>query len=178
MTECARLFSAMPLPACLLTSLASAPRQIEDAFSAFPKERWTWKPEDWGGSPGEPFAPVEHACHLRDIEKDGYHVRIRRLRDEARPDLVSLDGFALATERAYLSADPFAALAAFAEAREETLRMIRALDGSELARAGSFGEYGEVTLGGLLHYLQSHDQQHLACLAWLAGKLASESGAA
>jgi hypothetical protein len=164
----------MSLAASFLTGLADAPRQIEDAFRAIPQSRWTWKPEDWGGSPGEPFAPVEHACHLRDIESDGYHVRIRRLRDEVAPDLVSIDGFALAKERDYLSADPFAALAAFGRAREDTLRMIRALDDSHLDRSGTFGEYGAVTLRGVLHYLRSHDQQHLACLEWLAGKAASE----
>lgn len=165
----------MPLPASFLNGLADAPRRIEDAFGAIPRSHWTWKPEDWGGSPGEPFAPVEHACHLRDIEIDGYHVRIQRLRDEANPDLVSIDGFALAKERDYLSADPFAAFAAFGAARAETLRLIRELDAPHLERTGTFGEYGTVTLRGLLHYLRSHDQQHLACLEWLAGKAASES---
>jgi len=38
---------------------------------------------------------------------------------------------------------------------------------------GGFAEYGALTLRGLLHYLRSHDQQHLACLHWLAGKAAS-----
>lgn len=168
----------MALPASFLTGLADAPRQIEDAFRSIPKSHWTWKPEDWGGSPGEPFAPVEHACHLRDIEIDGYHVRIQRLRDEEAPDLVSIDGFALARQRDYLAADPFAAFAEFGRAREETVRLIGALDESHLTRSGTFGEYGTVTLRGVLHYLRSHDQQHLACLEWLAGKAASESGSA
>jgi hypothetical protein len=165
----------MAVSPALIAGLEAAPRQIEEAFRALPKGHRTWKPEDWGGSPGEPFAPVEHACHLRDIEIDGYHVRIQRLRDEVHPDLVSLDGFALAKERGYLAADPFAALAAFGEARQRTVRMIRALDDSHLSRTGTFGEYGAVTLLGVLHYLRSHDQQHLACLEWLAGKAASEA---
>jgi hypothetical protein len=163
----------MPLPTSFLTGLADAPCRIEEAFLAIPQDRRTWRPGDWGGSPGEPFAPVEHACHLRDIEIEGYHVRIQRLRDEPRPDLVSIDGDALSRERGYLRDDPFAAFAAFRKAREHTLALIRELDEAQLARSGTFAEYGSVTLRGLLHYLRSHDQQHLACLEWLAGKAAS-----
>lgn len=166
----------MSLPASLLKGLAAAPAQIEDAFRAVPRSYWAWQPADQGGSPGEPFAPVEHACHLRDIEIEGYHVRIQRMRDEERPDLVSIDGSALAKERGYLAADPFAAFAAFGAARQETLRIVEALDDAQLDRAGTFAEYGTVTLRGLLHYLRSHDQQHLACLEWLAGRAASEPG--
>ena len=163
----------MPLTTAFLNGLSEAPRQLEEAFLAIPATHRTWKPEDWGGSPGEPFTPLEHACHLRDIEIDGYHVRIQRLRDEQSPDLVSLDGVALAKERRYLESDPFAAFAAFRKARAETLLLVRELTEAQLARAGTFGEYGAVTLCGLLHYLRSHDQQHLACLEWLAGKAAS-----
>ncbi len=164
----------MALPESLLKGLAAAPAQLEDAFRAIPRSHWTWQPADQGGSPGEPFAPIEHACHLRDIEIEGYHVRIQRLRDEEKPDLVSIDGFALAKERRYLTADPFEAFKAFGAARVETVRMIQALDESHLARTGTFGEYGSVSLHGLVHYLRSHDQQHLACLEWLAGKATSE----
>jgi len=32
---------------------------------------------------------------------------------------------------------------------------------------------GRDPLRGLLHYRRSHDQQHLACLHWLIGKVAS-----
>ena len=40
--------------------------------------------------------------------------------------------------------------------------------------AGDFAEYGRLTLRALVHYLRSHDQQHLACLQWLGGKMAAE----
>jgi hypothetical protein len=34
-----------------------------------------------------------------------------------------------------------------------------------------FEGYGRVTLRGLVHYLCSHDQQHLSGLQWLLGKI-------
>ena len=112
------------------------------------------------------------SCHLRDIEIDGYHQRIRRMLEETEPDLPSIDGYELARERRYASADPDDVLAAFRAARERTVQRIRDLTGGQLARRGTFAEYGSVTLAGLLHYLASHDQQHLACMQWLLGRIA------
>jgi hypothetical protein len=43
----------------------------------------------------------------------------------------------------------------------------------ELERTGDFAEYGRLTLRALVHYLRSHDYQHLAGMHWLVGKIAS-----
>jgi hypothetical protein len=37
-----------------------------------------------------------------------------------------------------------------------------------------FEGYGETTLRGLVHYLCSHDQQHLAGMQWLLGRIAAQ----
>jgi len=162
------------LSADLLTELAEMPDQLERAIRFVRRDRLAWRPESWGGSPGETFSALEHVCHLRDIEQDGYHVRIRRMLEEPHPSLLSLDGDAIARERDYASADLGAALLAFREARATTVERLRAVTEAELARSGEFAEYGRLTLLGLLHYLRSHDQQHLAGIQWLAGKVASE----
>jgi hypothetical protein len=39
-----------------------------------------------------------------------------------------------------------------------------------------FEGYGPVTLRALVHYLCSHDQQHLAGLQWLLGKIEAARG--
>jgi hypothetical protein len=157
----------------LVAELERMPRELEQAIAAFSDEALRWKPDEWGGSPGEGFSALEHVCHLRDIEADGYHVRIRRLLEEEAPSLVSIDGSELARQRRYAEADLAAALAAFRAAREQTVARVRGLSDVELQRAGDFAEYGRVTLLSLLHYLRSHDQQHLACLEWLLGKRAA-----
>lgn len=161
----------MALPSELLRGLQSMPSELEAAVGLVPRERLGYKPASWAGSPGEGFSVVEHACHLRDIERDGYHVRIRRLLEEDRPDLVSIDGDALALERRYAEADLHEALRSFRDARQATFERIRDLDEAQLDRRGTFAEYGALTLRGLLHYLRSHDQQHLACVHWLIGKM-------
>jgi DinB superfamily len=159
----------------LLSELARMPDELAHAIGQVPSVRLRYRPESWGGSPGETFCPIEHVCHVRDIERDGYHVRIRRMLEESNPSLISIDGDELAKQRRYEQDDVGAALSAFRAAREETIALLRGLDDAQLAREGFFAEYGPLTLRGLVHYLRSHDQQHLAGIQWLAGKIASEA---
>jgi hypothetical protein len=165
----------MALPSDLLGELADMPRELERALGLIPGDRLAWKPESWEGSAAETFSALEHVCHLRDIERDGYHVRIQRMLDEPNPSLVSLDSYEIARERRYDSADLAEALAAFRAARAFTVQRLREVGDAQLARTGAFAEYGRITLRALVHYLRSHDQQHLAGIQFLAGKIASDS---
>jgi hypothetical protein len=156
----------------MLDELAAMPGQIEALMRRVPRDRLGWKPDSWDGIPGERFSALEQACHLRDIEIDGYHVRFGRTLREDRPDLVSIDSYELARERAYEADDARAAIAAYRKARRETIAMRKATRDSDWDRAATFAEYGEVTLRGLAHILRSHDLQHLASLHWLLAKTA------
>jgi hypothetical protein len=158
-----------------LSVLSDFPDHLERLFSAFPKKYATWAPASWEGIPSEQFTALEQICHVRDIETDGYHVRIRRLLREVNPTLVSVESYGLAKERAYADAGPADVLATFRAARAATIDMVRNLTADELNRPGVFEGYGPVTLKGVIHFLCSHDQQHLAGMQWLLGKIASES---
>ena len=52
------------------------------------------------------------------------------------------------------------------------MALIKDLTPAQLERTAVFEGYGPLTLRSLVHYLCSHDQQHLAGLQWLLGKLA------
>jgi hypothetical protein len=108
-----------------------------------------------------------------DIEVAGYHVRFARTLREDTPFLPSIDSEARAREHDYAHADPDSVFAAFRAARKATLALLTGLDDAQLARPARFEGYGEVTLRGLVHYLCSHDQQHLAGMQWLLGRIAS-----
>ena len=140
-----------------------------------PEERLGWTPDSWEVVPGEMFSARGQVCHLRDIEAEGYHARIRRMLEEETPDLASLDSYALAKAHRYETADAAAALAAFRSARRATLDLITPLTDAQLDRMGAFAEYGRLSLGGLIHLLASHDAQHLACLHWLLAKMSGAS---
>jgi hypothetical protein len=159
--------------ASIFSTLKTFPRQLEQLYAAVPDTYANWAPPSWEGIPSETFTAIEQICHIRDIEIDGYHVRLRRLLDEDQPSLVSIDSYQVARERGYPDASPGEIFAAFREARVVTVGLLESLSDSQWRRSGVFEGYGPVTVAGLAHYLCSHDQQHLAGLHWLLGQIAS-----
>jgi hypothetical protein len=154
-----------------LNALAAFPRQLEHFYSAIPMEYRNWAPPSWEGIPSETFTAVEHICHVRDVELDGYHVRFQRMLREKVPVLESLDGYVLARERHYSEANDSEVLAAFRGGRAETLQMLSSLTPEQCGLTAEFEGYGTLTVRSLAHYLCSHDQQHLAGIQWLLGKI-------
>jgi hypothetical protein len=152
-------------------ALAAFPAVLEKHYAAFPAEFVHWAPASWVGVPSEAFTAVEQVCHVRDIEIEGYQLRFRRTLDEDRPLLASIDSEALAVARDYGRSDARRVFAEFRAARERTVALLRGLDAAQLSRPAEFEGYGPVTLRGLVHYLCSHDQQHLSGLQWLLGKI-------
>ena len=158
-----------------LSALAAFPSQLEAHYAAIPTAYRHWTPPSWEGVPSEAFTAIEQLCHVRDIEIEGYHVRFRRTLSEHEPFLPAIDSEAVAQERNYGAADTEAVFARFRAAREQTLAMLHALTPAQYQRKAEFEGYGPVSLRGLVHYLCSHDQQHLAGLQWLAGKIDAAS---
>lgn len=159
-----------------LEALADFPRQLAHFYEAVPEAYRHWTPDSWDGVPSESFTAIGQLCHVRDIEIDGYHVRLQRTLREDRPVLASLDGYLLAEQRNYQNAGAAEVLSDFAAARVKTMQIISALTPAELERQAVFEGYGPLTLRSLVHYLCSHDQQHLAGLQWLLGKIDASRG--
>ncbi len=157
--------------ALTLDALSTFPQQLEAHYAAVPAAFKHWKPASWDGVPSEPLTAIEQVCHVRDIEIDGYQVRFQRTLCEWNPTLASIDTEALAKQRAYGSSDAQLALATFRAARAQSVALIAHLSAAQLDRTALFEGYGALTLRSLVHYLCSHDQQHLAGLQWLLGKI-------
>ena len=109
-------------------------------------------------SPGD-FSLVEHACHLRDVEREAYLVRVRRMLSEQEPALEPFDGGAVAAARDYPSQDAFAAARDFAAARVELLALVERLTPAELAREGTFGD-ARVCFADVIAMMVEHDRGH------------------
>jgi hypothetical protein len=159
------------IDATTLSALANFPQQLEAHYAAIPAEFRNWSPTSWEGVPSEPFTPIEQICHVRDIEIDGYHVRFHRTLTESTPTLTSIESESLAKERFYATSNASTVFAEFREARAKTVELISDLTPGQLARTAVFEGYGALSLRSLVHYLCSHDQQHLAGLQWLLGKI-------
>jgi hypothetical protein len=154
-----------------LDALRAFPGQLEAHYAAIPADCKHWAPPSWDGVPSEPLTAIEQVCHVRDIEIDGYHVRFQRTLNESNPTLASIDTDALARQRAYGTSDAAAALAAFRAARSKSVARLSSLEPAQFERTAVFEGYGPLSLRSLVHYLCSHDQQHLAGLQWLLGKI-------
>ena len=154
-----------------LDALALFPLQLEAHYAAIPAGFQHWAPPSWDGIPSERFTPIEQVCHVRDVEVDGYHVRFQRTLHEANPFLPDLGSEALARARAYATADVTDVLESFRTARAKTVQLLAGLVPEQFERMAEFEDYGPSSLRSLVHYLCSHDQQHLAGLQWLLGKI-------
>ncbi len=155
-----------------LQALRQFPRQLESLFASVPPAHWHFVPASWDGMPSERLDPVGQICHVRDIEVLGYQQRLARMMAESAPFLPGLDSDALAVANNYRQADPLQALAAFARARQATVELLFGLSDSQWLRQAQFEGYGLVNARAMVHFLCSHDQQHLAGLHWLLGQMA------
>ena len=156
-----------------LLSLASFPEQLERHYCLIPDSHRSWAPDSWDGVPSEALTAIEQVWHVLDIEVEGYQRRFQRTLVETDPLLESLDTYALARERRYNERDGAEALAAFRQARSKTIELLSTIRPEMWQRTARFEGYGSVSLRSLVHYLCSHDQQHLSGLQWLLGKIAS-----
>jgi hypothetical protein len=153
-----------------IDALASFPERLEACYRSIPEDFRRWTPPSWEGLAGERFTGIEHLCHVRDVEIDGYHVRFRRALGETSPTLEDLDGYVLANERNYAATRDSEALASFRAARGETLRLLSGLRDDQWDRPAIF-EGDRVTVRGLVHHLCKHDHLHLAGLQWLLARI-------
>lgn len=163
----------MPVIGRTLELLRRFPADLRRHLDDAPSDAFDFRPASWEGIPSEELTVRQQICHLRDIEIDGYAKRFERVLNEKSPTLESIDACALIGDRAYDRTDVEHAYAAFAAARRDTVRLLDGVKPADLDRTGDFDGYGRVTLKGLMHYLVSHDQQHLAGIHWLIGKYES-----
>jgi hypothetical protein len=110
---------------------------------------------------GDEFCAVEHACHLRDLERDGFTPRIRSVLDEVDPLLFDFDGAGVAAASNYRSANAFDALNAFLEARKHNVDTLRVVPESGFQRTGHYEGDDQITLAAVVAGMLDHDRDHL-----------------
>jgi hypothetical protein len=120
------------------------------------------------------FSLIENVCHLRDVDREGYAVRVARIAEEVLPDLADVDGGALATARNYQSQDLERALRQFARERRHALETVRSVSRQDLERRATWGAFGVVTLAEVLQRWIAHDHGHRVELRGLAVSISGE----
>jgi hypothetical protein len=138
----------------LMRALAAMPGYLHEQFDSLSAE------EARTAGPDEAFAPVEQAWHLADLEREGFAVRIRRLRDEPEPALADFDGARVARQRNYRARSLRAGIEAFANARAANVTALLSLTQEQWLRSGSLEGVGLVTLCDMPVFLLQHDEAH------------------
>jgi hypothetical protein len=139
----------------LVLWLEGMPQRVRQLVHGLGEGERVWKPT------ASEFSATENVCHLRDIEEEGYSVRIKKLIEESEPFLHDLDGGLLARERDYNSQNLVDALERFASARMNNVAAVRSLPPDGLERKGTFEGSGLITLSELLLMMREHDEGHI-----------------
>jgi hypothetical protein len=140
----------------LLGTLAGMTTFLADTFAALDVAEAAER------GPGSAFSPVEQVWHLADLEREGFGLRIQRLRMELNPHLPDFDGDAIALERNYRSLSLADGLRAFEQARDANLAALRALPPDAWFRRGTQDGIGEVSLCDMPVFMLQHDRAHIA----------------
>jgi hypothetical protein len=141
--------------ASLLRALSVMGEYLHRRYASLSREEATRR-----GPNGE-WSPVEQVWHLADLEREGFGVRMHRLRHESRPQLADFDGTRIANEREYRSLSLESGLITFAAARAANLATIRAVDDAEWDRGGLQEGVGTVTLCDVPLFMAQHDAAHM-----------------
>lgn len=147
-----------PLPeyrARLLNRLESVVPDIADSIAAISERRWH-----------EPMLPGSRsphaiAAHLRDVERQAYLIRLRRLLNEDSPEFESFDPLAWEAGN-YDAAEPMTALlAGYAGLREIEMQLLRPLTPQDWARGGRHITFGIRRVQWWAERILAHAEDHL-----------------
>ncbi len=140
----------------LLETLAATPARLKGALKGVPKKLAAWRP-----APGK-WSMLEIVCHLRDMEREAYLARYRRILSEDEPRLPDIDGDVLAIERNYRDQSVAPVLREWLAARRESLKLLRGVKGAAWQRAGVHETAGRLTMEDFVRrHAIGNDEAHL-----------------
>ena len=140
-----------------ISQLSATPTLLRALLSQMDPGKLRTKP-----APGI-FSPLEDAWHLRDIEREGYSVRIQRILTEQSPVLEDLNGDQMAMVRRYNERELAPAVEDFACARTESIGLLKGLPPEAWARPAQFANR-TIDLRELVGMMVEHDRGHLASI--------------
>lgn len=146
-------------PAALAAMLSSTPAVLETLSQGLDRSLWGRRPKPKEWSLGEIF------CHLRDVDVEVSLPRIQRIRQENSPFLTAEATDVWAEERDYLHEDPAKALDGFLKARSTLLQTLQQLEYQDWSRPARHAIFGPTSLGELLTFTITHDQNHIRQVA-------------
>ena len=140
----------------LLKIVAGTPVRLKAALKGVPKKLLSWTP-----GPGK-WSILEIVAHMRDMERDAYLTRYRRILAEENPALPDIDGDILAIREDYRSLKLPEILRDWQKLRKECLKLLKSVKGPRWDRVGTHETAGPLTMETLLRRQAiGNDEAHL-----------------
>jgi DinB superfamily len=140
-----------------LSTLRETPGRLKALLAGVPKKLALWEP-----APGK-WSILEIVCHMRDMERDAYLDRYRRILDEDGPTLPDIDGDQYSLERDYRAQRLAEVVRDWKRLRRESLKLLRSVGRDQWERRGTHETAGPITMEQLLvRQAVGNDEAHLA----------------
>jgi hypothetical protein len=141
-----------------MSVLASGPRVLTALFAGVTDDAASDARDDG-------WSAKDALAHVLDVEQGVISTRIRRILDEQRPFIRSIDAPARLIEGGYAARSVSSLLDELAAARERHVAWLQTLTADQLARAGDHDEAGEITASDIAHQWAYHDLMHIKQVA-------------
>jgi uncharacterized damage-inducible protein DinB len=139
-----------------LEALRATPARLKDALAGVPKALALWTP-----APGK-WSILEIVCHMRDMERDAYLARFRRVLAEENPALPDIDGDRASLESDYRGQKLSEVFRDWKRLRRETLRLLAGVKQDQWGRQGTHETAGALSIDDFVRRLaQGNDEAHL-----------------
>lgn len=139
----------------LLARLAAMPTQVMQSLAAIAPSQRQLRPA------GTAFSALEHLCHLRDLDRDAFTLRVRAMLQQEHASLAGVNGSAWASERGYQQQDYQRAGQEFTAARQALIALLQDCDEAAQARIAIWEGRKRLTLAELVADMVAHDATHL-----------------
>jgi uncharacterized damage-inducible protein DinB len=146
-----------------IETLRATPARLKAALKGVPKAVLLWTP-----APGK-WSILEIVCHLRDMERDAYLTRYRRILAEDTPSLPDIDGDTYSLENDYRSQKLAEVVRDWTRLRRESLKLLAGAKRADWERAGVHETAGRLTLADFLRrHAHGNDEAHLGQIEAIA----------
>ena len=139
----------------ILAILTSTPAVLQSLSSPLTNDQWRHEPtrEDW--------AMNEIICHLRDTEREIHQLQLNLLLEREGAFIPRPDTGIWANEREYLNVEGHKALAEFAAARLQVLKILKEQDETMWSRKARHAIFGPTSFLEVLSFVADHDRLHI-----------------
>jgi hypothetical protein len=145
----------------VIDRLEQTPQRVRELIEGRSEEDLSFK------TAADAFSLRENLLHLRDIDVEGYELRVIGLLNERYSEFPDIDGAALARERNYNEQPVAPALDDFAASRARSIARLRTMAPEQLKHGARIG-VRPVSLESMLQDWIRHDSEHVAEMTHLA----------